>query len=498
MSGRPHHITDREAGRVPKSGRRARPDRGFVVSYRSVPAFVIAIGTALVRPTVAQEKPATCASCHAVRNSEVAASVHAALKCQECHGGAEAFSVDPGTVAAMGAALDAGKPAGTFDHGAGFAGRPSRAEIPESCGNCHADAERMNPYGIRIDQLARYWTSGHGKTLKVKGDDRVAVCTDCHGVHDIRPGHQLGSKTHPFNVPDTCGSCHTNASLMGDYELPVEVVDEYRRSVHGVLLLDKQDSGAPTCATCHGNHSAIPPGFATVGAVCGQCHQHAEASFATSIHAEMPEHKGCVQCHGGGEGRHYHLIEPITNPAGIMIQRYAHLLSTEPSPTREQVAEAIHPNPKQIITRALPTCTECHESLEDDESLPKLFTLLDAIAEAEHAYVRTGKRLDDAAQGILLVDRQNFLFQDAKTHLIELAPLQHTLDNEKVAAKVAELNEVCGRVNQELDELQAGLAMRERMLVPIWGFAVVFSALLYVKYKQLKKRFVKPIEARSS
>lgn len=443
----------------------------------------------------AQDKPVTCATCHVARQTEVTASVHHALKCQECHGGEATYAVEAEKAAAMAALLDAGKPAGAFDHGGSFTGRPSRSQIPESCGNCHADAARMNPYGLRIDQLARYWTSGHGKTLKEKGDDRVAVCTDCHGVHDIRPGHQLGSQTHPFNVPDTCATCHENAALMGQYELPVEVVDEYRRSVHGHLLLDMQDAGAPTCATCHGNHSAIPPGFATVGAVCGQCHQHAAANFATSVHADQTEHKGCVQCHGGGEGRHYHLIERITNPAGLMIQRYAHLLSSEPSPTPEQVTAAIHPNPKEIITRALPTCTECHEELEDDESLPKLFTLIDAIAAAEREYVRTGQRLEEMAKGVLLVDRQRFLFQDAKTHLIELAPLQHTLDNEKVASKVEELNDVCAKVNDELDGLQRGLAWRERLVAPIWAFSVVFAILLYVKYKQLKRRLVKPLPA---
>ena len=30
-------------------------------------------------------------------------------------------------------------------------------------------------------------------------------------------------------------------------------------------------------------------------------------------------------------------------------------------------------------------------------------------------------------------------------------------------------------------------------LAPIWGFAVLFSALLYVKYKRLKRIHVKPL-----
>lgn len=439
------------------------------------------------------DEPVSCTSCHPREAGDVAQSVHSILRCQECHGGNNSYSVAEAEVAkyAGSAAESESRPA--FDHGSDFIGPPSRVEVPERCGGCHADVERMNPYGIRTDQLTRYLTSGHGKTLVGKGDDRVAVCTDCHGSHRIVHANDPRSKTHPLNVPSMCAACHSDHSLMEQYDLPVEVVDEYTQSVHGKLLFEQQDTGAPTCATCHGNHSAMPPGFATVGAVCGQCHEHATKAFDSSIHAEQEEHKGCVQCHGGGEGRRFHLIERITRPTGLLIQRYARLLATEPSPTPERITETIHPDSKQIITRALPTCMECHEDIEDDESLPKLFELLDAIAEAEREYVKTGQRLEEIGQGVLLVDRQRFLFEDAKTHLIELAPLQHTLNNEQVAEKVAELNAVCRKVNTELDDLEHGLRLRHKLLLPIWLFSVAFGIALYVKYKLLKWSLVRPL-----
>jgi len=230
-----------------------------------------------------------------------------------------------------------------------------------------------------------------------------------------------------------------------------------------------------------------------VRAVCGQCHQHAAKNFATSIHATQEEHKGCVQCHGGGENRHFHLIERITKPSGVMIQRYAHLLASDDNPTPEQITAAIHPDPREIINRALPTCMECHEDIEEDESLPKLFHLLDDIDKAEQYYVETGNRLDQVGQGVLLVDNQRFKFQDAKTHLIALAPLQHTLDNTIVGDEVAKLNKVCVEINKELDGLESGLKLRYKALIPIWIFSVLFSILLYVKYKQLKSIYVKPL-----
>lgn len=450
------------------------------------------VGCCVLTTSVSAES-ANCAACHKAETAAMEGSVHSALRCQECHGGPAKYELDAETLQRLAAPDATSLARGQFDHGATFTGKAARADVPDLCGNCHADVERMNAYGIRTDQLARYWTSGHGKSLKENNESRVAVCTDCHGNHDILIGSDPESKTHPTNIPATCATCHADAELMAEFDLAVEIHDEYRDSVHGRLLFEQGDTGAPTCATCHGNHSAMPPGFATVGAVCGQCHQAASKNFETSIHATLEEHKGCVQCHGGGEGRHFHYIERITKPSGVLIQRYAHLLETVPSPTPEQIAEALHPDPKQIITHALPTCLDCHEELEDDESLPKLFGLIDAIREAEQSYVETANRLNELGQGVLLVEAQRFKFQDAKTHLIELAPLQHTLDNELVAEKVTELNTVCDEVMAELDTLERGLRIRHLALIPVWLFAIFFSAALYVKFKRLKRAYVKPL-----
>lgn len=455
--------------------------------------LVCSISTIIDGRVQGEDVPATCTTCHKDQAHQLPSSVHTSLSCQECHKGSDSFSIATDDLPRLISAATQQNQQGTFQHGTDFLGKPSRKEIPKLCGDCHADVLRMNPFGLRTDQLTRYLTSGHGKTLTEKQDDRVAVCTDCHGSHDVLAAKEPLSKTHPTNIPGTCATCHANVDLMAEYGLAVEIVEEYHQSVHGQLLLEQGDTGSPNCATCHGHHSSAPPGFATVNAVCSKCHKHVADNFATSIHAMQEEHKGCVQCHGGGEDRHFHLIERITKPAGILIQRYQHLLQTNVTPTPQQVTEAINPNPRQIINHAISTCTDCHEDLEDDESLPKLFELLDHIENAERTYVSTASRLAKLGQGVLLVDHQRFLFEDAKTHLIELAPLQHTLDLAKVEAKVSQLNEVCEQVNDELDELESGLLLRHQALWPIWAVAVAFSLVLYLKYKQLESRWVKPL-----
>jgi len=192
----------------------------------------------LSQPSVSTADDLDCAACHGTQATELAGSIHHALRCYECHGGATKYTLASDVVATYASAEAGRRP--SFDHGDSFKGKPDRKGVPTWCGECHADIERMNVYGIRTDQLARYWTSGHGKTLRDKGDDRVAVCTDCHGVHDILKHTEPASRTNPFNVPDTCATCHTDAELMGAYDLPVEVVDEYRHSVHGDLLLNRE------------------------------------------------------------------------------------------------------------------------------------------------------------------------------------------------------------------------------------------------------------------
>ena len=50
----------------------------------------------------------------------------------------------------------------------------------------------------------------------------------------------------------------------------------------------------------------------------------------------------------------------------------------------------------------------------------------------------------------------------------------------------------------ELDGLENGLRLRYQALIPIWGFSIFFSVLLYMKYKQLKVSYVKPLPKESN
>jgi hypothetical protein len=239
------------------------------------------------------QQPNSCLECHSaldppqqVTQEHFAQDIHTqkGLSCVSCHGG------DP-TKSDMDA----------MSKSAGFRGKPARKDIPSLCGKCHSDGTYMRQFNpsLRTDQLAQYQTSVHGQRL-AKGDPKVAVCTDCHGVHGLRPASDTRSKVHPTNVAVTCSRCHADAAYMKGYSIPTDQFAGYSASVHHEALAVRGDLSAPTCTTCHGNHGAAPPGVGSIQNVCATCHVFQAQLFEKSPHkaafqaASLP---GCVTCH---------------------------------------------------------------------------------------------------------------------------------------------------------------------------------------------------------
>ncbi len=212
------------------------------------------------------------------------------LHCSDCHGGNSAkFSME-----AMGGMFNT-KPNG-------FIGKPKRKDISLMCARCHSNAEYMKNYNpkLPVDQLTKYMTSTHGKQM-IKGKDVVAVCSDCHGSHSILPKNKPTSMVYAVNVPATCGQCHNDKEKMKKYGTKKETKQanqftEYINSVHGKVLLKKQDVSAPACNDCHGNHGATPPGVDSVSMSCKQCHPRNAELFTSGTHFLDFSQKGLPQC----------------------------------------------------------------------------------------------------------------------------------------------------------------------------------------------------------
>lgn len=373
----------------------------------------------------------SCRRCHEKETGLFAGSTHAqaGLSCVDCHGG-NPNDTEPTA------------------HGTDNFRRPDKKQaIAELCASCHRDVRKMNPFGLPTDQLERYKTSKHGEQLYRHDDQRVAVCTDCHGAHDVLKSKSPQARTYPANIPATCGRCHGDKELMARYKLPADVVEKYRSSHHGHLVLEKGDFSAPTCVTCHGNHGAVPPGTREVGQVCGKCHSRQAELFQKSPHAEAAAagaFSECVSCHGN------HAIQRAS---------------------------------LDLFTHA---CTQCHA--KDAQPLAVRDGVMKLLRQAKADYERAGEEVRLATLRGLATDDEQLLLQEAKTQVTQLEALQHTLSAGELSPVADRAGQIAGAVRAGVKQLYQVEQWKRRSLWPVWIFLMVMATLFWLKRRQIERR----------
>jgi len=252
----------------------------------------------------AAPKKVICAECHAEAQQAYTHSLHATAKpgagpvasCQDCHGGAHEIL----------AASDATSPV-------------NHDNIPATCGRCHGQKFLMESNGESGQPFISYQQSVHGLAIE-KGSKKAAVCTDCHGSHEILPANYAKSPIYKFNVPATCGKCHG------------AIQQTFDESIHGQAIA-RGNGLAPVCTDCHGIHSIkahIDPNSSVseqniARTTCARCHEGVRlsqefgvagnrvTSYLDSYHGLAAEGgsavvANCASCHG------VHNILPSSDP----------------------------------------------------------------------------------------------------------------------------------------------------------------------------------------
>lgn len=391
-------------------------------------------------------KSTTCLDCHSALDGPLAVKpesynddIHAqkGLTCADCHGG-NPDDASPDAMAKK----------------AGFKGHVDRKNVPQLCASCHANSAYMRQFNpsLRTDQYAQYQTSVHGK-LFAKGDTNVAVCTDCHGVHGIRPASDTRSRVNPMNVADTCSSCHSDKEHMKSYKIATDQFAGYSASVHRAAMVDRGDLSAPTCTTCHGNHGAAPPGVASVENVCSTCHLFQAQLFDTGPHkaafaaAGLPS---CITCHSN------HRIQ--------------------------------HPSDKMVGTNAEAVCTNCHA--EGDAGYKAAAGIKQSFTELDAQITATDEMLSRAASKGVEVSEPLLQQNEARDWLTKARVTLHSFKPERIAEdvkaghKIADANRETGiQALKESDYRRRGLAVS---LLTI--FAFTFALFLYIKEIERKKK----------
>jgi cytochrome b subunit of formate dehydrogenase len=227
---------------------------------------------------------------HAVSTDKYGKSVHATMKCVECH-------------------------TDITDAKAQHQKNP-QAKKPD-CIQCHealwASAQKDNltkekaRLGVVAQNIEAYKKSFHARQSK---DDKTRVnasCNDCHDVHtfDVSPAGTTRRAQSKLENPKMCGTCHEDQ------------LEEYTESVHGKEIFEKNNVKAAVCADCHTSHaiantSASPTKLA-ITASCGNCHEKNYESYKETYHGKINSlgyaNTGkCFDCHGS------HGILPIDDP----------------------------------------------------------------------------------------------------------------------------------------------------------------------------------------
>ena len=331
----------------------------------------------------------SCLECHSslpepvgVSAETYAQNIHSqkGLSCVACHGG-DATSDDPDKA---------------MSRAAGWRGKIERKQIPELCASCHANAETMKKYNpaLRVDQFQQYKISVHGQKWAT-GDNKVAVCTDCHGVHDLRAPSDPRSSVHATNIANTCSHCHADADYMKPYGIKTDEFANYQQSVHHYAMAVLGDLKAPTCPTCHGNHGATPPGVANMTNVCSNCHVFQAQLFGTSPHkaafsaAGLP---GCVTCHSN------HLIKHPTD-------------------------EMIGMGPKAV-------CTNCH--VEGDDGSKQSVAMSDQLTNLASAIAASDELLNHAERQGMEVSQARQQQEQARDALLKARVTVHTFSESQL------------------------------------------------------------------
>lgn len=128
------------------------------------------------------------------------------------------------------------------------------AHVARTCGACHGDAARMDPFKRSPDIPGEWSKSVHASALLERGDKSAPTCSTCHGSHGATPP---GIDA----VANICSECH------------VREAELFRGSKKKALFAAM---GQGDCIVCHSNHQIEPPKDTWVGldekAVCATCH----------------------------------------------------------------------------------------------------------------------------------------------------------------------------------------------------------------------------------
>lgn len=485
----------------------------MVINKITLLIFMTALLSCLL---IAQKKVDHCYICHESNGDRQAElfkkDVHKSkgVTCADCHGG-DATKAD----------MDDG-----MNKNAGFIGVPKGDAKSEVCGRCHNSSTEMAKFNstIKSGQLEDLKKSSHGK-LTIKGNERIAQCTTCHNSHGIVAVKNQASPVHALNVVKTCSKCHSDKSLIKQYNpsLPTDQFENYQTSIHGKLN-SKGDANTAECASCHGSHLILPAKdvkskvyFSNLPIVCSQCHSDASMmqkykiptdqfeKYSHGVHGVALLKKGdaaapsCNDCHGN-HGAAPPGLESISKVCGTCHALSADLFSSSPhkkafDDKKIPECETCHGNHEivtatnQLIgTTPDAVCIKCHTQSENSKgyyAAAQMRKLLDSLTTDEKDAIRL---VEEAEQKGMEVSEPKFKLRDVRQARLEVRTIIHAFNQEKFAEAASKGFALTSEIKAEATSAVDQFYFRRLGLILATLIISLISVALYIYIRRLDKK----------
>jgi len=357
------------------------------------------------------EEEYSCIMCHTEMRVDFLDGVHAGrgIQCTDCHGG------DPTQFETEAA------------HSNGFSGSLTKVQAVDQCLTCHGDIPRMRQFALEPVTRDMYLVSRHGQLLLEEGDTLAPSCGDCHGSHAIRPRTDPRSPVNPARIPETCAACHSDPNRVPSHENHNQFED-WAGSAHGEALQNRHNEKSAQCASCHGSHSALPPGVQEIPNVCGKCHQLVREAYFQGPHGQEGPGAGagipCTACHAN----HRTSMPPLSEIGSL--------------------------------------CVGCHA--EDSPEGTSGLELQEQVLRAEAAGERAREAIEVLVEAGELVDDEEIRLFTVETHLQELMVEAHTMDPAALDDLVRRVSSLSREIGERAEVVDEHRWERKLLAIPVW------------------------------
>ncbi|PKL85406.1 MAG: hypothetical protein CVV22_08330 [Ignavibacteriae bacterium HGW-Ignavibacteriae-1] len=258
-----------------------------------------------------------------VKKFVLARSVHASLKCVDCHAGFDPYDIPHKSPMTLINCLDCHKNTVQIHrfHPQMVGSKGTEGSPNVNCKGCHGTHDVSSPKDptspkhfanstqycgkCHADILADHLQSEHHVEVE-HNNPNAPTCIYCHS-RPITKGNLIDKVQLKINQEKLCLDCHLN-----DPHNPskfAKTLVDYEKSVHGLAILSG-NSDAAVCVDCHGAHklqkASVPTSSVhknNIAELCGKCHGDITKEYIHSVHGRaikfgVGESPTCTFCHG--------------------------------------------------------------------------------------------------------------------------------------------------------------------------------------------------------